>query len=403
VFNRERICLTRAVVLFQISKEDVVRESSLLRVVAPSAAPSASVNPCAEDDGLVGRAPALQEVRARIRRVAPTDTTVLITGETGTGKELVARAIHGQSRRAARPMVAAHLAAVPEGLIGSELFGHERGAFTGAERIRIGRFEQADRGTLFLDEVGELPAYVQVALLRVLQEGDVERVGGSQVRRVNVRVVAATNRNLEEAQQQGLFRPDLFYRLNVVPIQLPPLRERRDDVEMLALHFLQHAATRLGRRFDGIEPASLDHLRACAWPGNIRQLQNVVEHSAVLCDGPQLCVSASLVADRRTAAATPAGKPRLTLEEMKRRYIRHVLATTRGNMPRAATLLGIDRRSLYRMVERYRIERGTRHRLESGECPEGAGGPEGLEDPSGLESPWMNGDLAADGPALAAW
>jgi two-component system response regulator GlrR len=332
---------------------------SVLGFSASGAAP-APFNPFADDEGMIGRSSALQDALERIRRVAPTDATVLITGETGTGKEMAARAIHRRSRRAARPLVAAHLAAVPEGLIGSELFGHERGAFTGAERLRIGRFEVADRGTLFLDEVGELPAHVQVSLLRVLQEGEIERLGTNQARSVDVRVIAATNRNLDEAMQQGHFRPDLFYRLNVVPIQMPPLRERRDDIETLAMYFLERVAARLGRHFDRIEPVSLDRLRAFHWPGNIRQLQNVIEQSAILCDSQDLCVPPYIVTDSRTTSAVPILEAGLTLEDVKRRYVRQVLSVTRGNMPRAAAILAIDRRSLYRIVERYRIERPER-------------------------------------------
>jgi DNA-binding NtrC family response regulator len=196
----------------------------------------------------------------------------------------------------------------------------------------------------------------------VLQEGQVERMGSNQVHRVDVRVIAATNRNLEDAMEEGLFRPDLFYRLNVLPIHLPPLRERRDDIEMLALHFLARIASRLGRRFDRIEPVSLDRLRAFAWPGNIRQLQNVIEQCAVLCDGPQLYVPESVLMVRRPAVASTQDVG-LTLEDLKRRHICQVLSFTGGSMPRAAAMLGIDRRSLYRMVERYRIERpGRRNR-----------------------------------------
>jgi DNA-binding NtrC family response regulator len=336
-----------------------VRDASVLSFSSPGAEPSTSLDRFA-DSGVIGRSPALQAVLERIRRVAPTDTTVLITGETGTGKELAARAIHRGSQRATRPLIAAHLAAVPEGLAGSELFGHERGAFTGADRARIGRFEVADRATLFLDEVGELPAHVQVSLLRVLQEGEVERLGSSQTRRVDVRVIAATNRNLEDAMQQGEFREDLFYRLNVVPIHLAPLRERREDIEPLAVHFLARASAQLGRRFERIERASLDRLRAFHWPGNIRQLMNVIERSVILCDGPQLYVPDSVLSERRAPTAVPTFEGGLTLEDVKRSYIRQVLTMTHGNMPRAAAILAIDRRSLYRIVERYQIERPRR-------------------------------------------
>jgi DNA-binding NtrC family response regulator len=305
--------------------------------------------------------------------VAPTDASVLITGETGTGKELVAQAIHRQSARAMRPLVAAHLAAVPEALIGSELFGHERGAFTGADRVRIGRFELADRGTLFLDEVGELPCHVQVSLLRVLQEGDVERIGGNQKRRVDVRVIAATNRSLDEAMAQGVFRSDLYYRLNVMPIHLPPLRERPEDIVALAGHFLRHAAARMGRAVDRIEPASLDRLCVFDWPGNIRQLQNVIERSVIVCDGGELSIPEDMMTDRR-ASAPPAFEAGLTLEDVKRRYISHVLSITRGNMPRAAAILAIDRRSLYRIVERYGMQR-ERRRVGAGVEGRDGGGP----------------------------
>jgi transcriptional regulator with GAF, ATPase, and Fis domain len=312
-------------------------------------------------DGMVGRTAALGQTLERLRRVASTDTTVLITGETGTGKELVARAIHRRSRRASRPLVTAHLAAVPETLVGSELFGHERGAFTGADRTRIGRFELADQGTLFLDEVGELSAEVQVALLRALQEGEYERVGASQTRRVDVRVIAATNRDLNQAMREGRFRHDLFYRLGVFPVHLPPLRDRRDDIPALAEHFLGQVCARLGRRFAGIERSSLDRLMSADWPGNIRQLQNVIEHSAILCDGPQLWIPPDVVAEARPSAE-PAAPPRTvfdgspTLEEVKKRYISLLLSNTHGNLSRAAAILDVDRRSLYRMIDRYHLE-----------------------------------------------
>ncbi len=318
----------------------------------------ARVDPLGGIEGIVGNTPALRETLDRLQRVAPTDASVLITGETGTGKELLARAIHCRSRRAARPLVAAHLAAVPEALVSSELFGHERGAFTGADRCRIGRFEAADGGTLFLDEVGELSSDVQVALLRALQEGEFERVGTTVTRRVDVRVVAATNRDLEEAIDDGRFRADLFYRLSVFPIHLPSLRERRDDIPALAEHFLRRAATRLGRAFTSIEPASLARLLAFDWPGNIRQLQNVIEHSAILCDDDQLRVPPEVLSSRRVEK--DAGGPAMfadtpSLEEVKKRYIRHLIGATHGNVSRAAAILDVDRRSLYRMMERYQI------------------------------------------------
>jgi len=257
-------------------------------------------------DGIVGHARGVEEILDRIDRVSATNATVLITGETGTGKELVARAIHRRSRRSSHAMVSANLAALPHELVASELFGHEAGAFTGAVRRRIGRFEAAHASSLFLDEVGELPLGVQVALLRALQEGEFERVGSSQTTTADVRVIAATNRHLEEAIEEGLFRRDLFYRLAVFPIHLPPLRERREDIAHLADHFLAQVTDRIGRAFSGIDPDSIDRLTAYSWPGNIRELQNVIEHSAILSDGGLLQVPPMLLSTRMMAGPTTA-------------------------------------------------------------------------------------------------
>jgi formate hydrogenlyase transcriptional activator len=318
------------------------------------------VEPVDGADGIVGRTPVLRDVLERVRRVAPTDMPVLITGETGTGKELLARAIHARSRRASKHLVSVNLAALPETLAAAELFGHEKGAFTGADRLRVGRFEAAHYGTLFLDEVGELPADLQVMLLRALQDGQFERLGGGTPRRVDVRVVAATNRNLEQAMQEGRFREDLFYRLNVFPIHLPPLRERPQDIPALATHFLELAEQRLGRRFECIERESLRRLQEFRWPGNIRQLRNVIEQSAILCDDTQLHVPPAALTvsrtDSRAATTMPEALPgTATLEEIKKRHISELLATTRGNMLRAAAILDVDRRTLYRLVARYQI------------------------------------------------
>jgi transcriptional regulator with PAS, ATPase and Fis domain len=286
---------------------------------------------------------------------------VLITGETGTGKELLARAIHRRSRRASRHCVAVNLAAVPDTLAAAELFGHERGAFTGADRLRVGRFEAADHGTLFLDEIGELRADQQVMLLRVLQDGQVERLGGGAPRRVDVRLVAATNRDLTADVRDGRFREDLFYRLSVFPVRVPPLRERPEDIPSLTEYFLQRVASRLGRRFSGVDQVSMQRLQQYRWPGNIRQLQNVIEQSAVLSDGGELEVP-TRVLDESGIGATGrpeenddvfAGHP--TLEEIKKRYITHLLTSTHGNVVRAAAILDVDRRSLYRMIARYQL------------------------------------------------
>jgi PAS domain S-box-containing protein len=235
-----------------------------------------------------GESPAWRAAMDLVRRVAPVDTTVLLQGESGTGKELVARALHGLSPRHLRPLVTVNCAALPASLIESELFGHERGAFTGASAQRIGRFEQADDGTLFLDEVGELPPEAQAKLLRVLQEREFERVGGTRTFPCRARIVAATNRDLPEMAARGRFRADLLHRLNVFPITLPPLRQRRDDIPLLARHFIRKLEPRLGRQLLGFSPAAERHLRQYDWPGNVRELENVVERAALLADGPLL-------------------------------------------------------------------------------------------------------------------
>jgi transcriptional regulator with GAF, ATPase, and Fis domain len=235
-------------------------------------------------DEIVGTSPALQRVLSLVSKVAPTDASVLVTGETGTGKELVARAIHRQSRRSSLAFVSVNCAAIPRDLIASELFGHEKGSFTGAVQRRLGRFELAEGGTIFLDEVGELPMETQIALLRVLQEREFERLGGTRSIRTNVRVIAATNRNLQAAIAAGTFRSDLFYRLNVFPIEMPPLRERREDIPALVEGFVDRCARSAGKKIARINKKSLDLLQSYPWPGNIRELQNVIERSVILCE-----------------------------------------------------------------------------------------------------------------------
>jgi transcriptional regulator with GAF, ATPase, and Fis domain len=235
-------------------------------------------------DEIIGTSAALQKVLSLVSKVAPTDASVLVTGETGTGKEIVARVIHRRSRRASRPFVSVNCAAIPRGLIASELFGHEKGSFTGAVQRRFGRFELAEGGTIFLDEVGELPPETQIALLRVLQEHEFERVGGTRSIQTNVRVVAATNRNLQEAIASGTFRSDLFYRLNVFPIELPPLRERREDIPLLVEYFIHRCATNMGKNIRGIDKKSLELLQSYSWPGNIRELQSLIERSVIVCE-----------------------------------------------------------------------------------------------------------------------
>src|SRR5206468_400778 len=239
---------------------------------------------------IVGSSDALRTVLAQIAKVAPTDSTVLIQGETGTGKELIARAIHNRSGRGSRAFIRVHCAAIPPSLLASELFGHEKGSFTGALQRRLGRFESADGGTIFLDEIGELPLETQVTLLRVLQEREFERVGGNQPISIDVRVLTATNKDLNAAVTEGTFRRDLFYRLNVFPVQLPALRERRDDIPLLAEYLIDRYAKRVGKKITKISKKALDLLQAYYWPGNIRELQNVIERAVILSDGETFVV-----------------------------------------------------------------------------------------------------------------
>ena len=316
---------------------------------------------------IVGSAPRFEETLERIDRVSTTNATVLITGETGTGKELVARAIHRRSRRASQAMVCANLAALPSELVASELFGHEAGAFTGAVQRRIGRFEAAHASTLFLDEVGELPSGVQVALLRAVQEGEFERIGSNQARTADVRVIAATNRNLEEAIDEGLFRSDLFYRLAVFPIHLPPLRDRREDIPALADHFLAKVAERLGRAFVGIDAQSMDRLIEYRWPGNIRELQNVIEHSAILSDGGLLQVPPMLLSTRLIAGPTSSGLSH-TIESGERRLIEQALEESHGRVfgpTGAATRLAIPSSTLESKIKRLRINKHQYRSLDA--------------------------------------
>lgn len=242
---------------------------------------------------IVGSSPALQAVLSKVSKVAPSDSTVLITGETGTGKELIARAIHKRSHRSSRAFVSVNCAAIPHDLIASELFGHEKGAFTGAAQRRLGRFESAEGGTIFLDEVGELPAETQVSLLRVLQEREFQRIGGNESLKADVRVVAATNRNLESAIAKGEFREGLFYRLNVFPIEVPPLRQRKADIALLVEYFVDRYASKAGKKITGINKSSLELLKSYSWPGNIRELQNVIERSVIISDSENLFVDES--------------------------------------------------------------------------------------------------------------
>ena len=303
---------------------------------------------------VIGASPAFEQVLRMVEKVAPTGSTVLLTGETGTGKEVIADAIHELSPRAERRLVKVHCAAIPAMLLESELFGHTRGAFTGAVREKPGLFEVADGGTIFLDELGEIPLDMQVKLLRVLQTGEVQRIGETRTRRVDVRVIAATHRDLEVEVAQGRFREDLFYRLNVIPLLVPPLRRRGDDVLLLAQRFLERERTERGRtQVEGFSPEALAALRAHAWPGNVRELENAVERAAALAEGPLIGLDDLPEAVRGGgAAAEPAlALPEaVTLAEAERILIRHALDATGGNKKEAARRLGIGLATLYRKL-----------------------------------------------------
>jgi predicted ATPase/transcriptional regulator with GAF, ATPase, and Fis domain len=323
---------------------------------------------------IVGNSPALLAVLANVERVAPTDSTVLIYGETGTGKELFARAIHGRSARLDRPLVKVNCGAISAGLVESELFGHVKGAFTGAFDRRVGRFELADGGTLFLDEVSELPLETQVKLLRVLQEGEFEPVGSSRTVHVDVRIIAATNRNLEEAVRQGRFRSDLFYRLNVFPIQVPPLSERLSDVPQLLMFFLSRFAKKFGKKIDGVSQETMDSLAHYQWPGNIRELQNIIERAVVLSQGPILRLGPDLIptqvrdtpAEVKAAVAASADSTRSqslpTLEEVERRHILAALRQARGTIEGpvgAARILNLHPNTLRSRMKKLGIHRSS--------------------------------------------
>ena len=312
-------------------------------------------------EGIVGESPALQAVLRKVRQVAGVETTVLLTGETGTGKELIARALHEGSLRKERPMIKVNCGAIPQGVVESELFGHEKGAFTGALQRRIGRFELAHNGTLFMDEVGELPLDTQVKLLRVLQEREFERVGSTRPQQVDVRLVAATNRDLGHEVASGRFRADLFYRLNVFPIHIPPLRERAADIPLLVRHFLTQFQRKLAKPLKAVTAQSMERLQAYPWPGNIRELQNVLERACVLSSGPTVSVD-DLVAPRAVAPAATAGEPDpgpiVTLAENERLHIRRALTMASGKVHGpggAAAILGINPSTLRSRMEKLGI------------------------------------------------
>jgi transcriptional regulator with GAF, ATPase, and Fis domain len=348
----KRAALESAVEELELLREQLDKESLALRD---------ELDRVSMFEEIVGTSAALQAALSRVIKVAATDSTVLITGETGTGKELVARAIHRRSKRASRVFVSVNCAAVPRDLIASELFGHEKGAFTGATQQRLGRFELASGGTLFLDEVGELPPETQIALLRVLQEHEFERVGGTRSIRADVRVIAATNRDLQVAISAGSFRSDLFYRLHVFPIEMPSLRERREDIPLLVEYFIDRYARKAGKHFKNVEKRTLQVLKSYPWPGNIRELQNVIERSVILCESETFSIDESWL-----PLPVPAKEskrhielPR-RLEAQEKNMIEEALKSSRGRVfgpTGAAAKLGIPRSTLESKIKALEINK----------------------------------------------
>jgi DNA-binding NtrC family response regulator len=304
---------------------------------------------------IVASSPKMQEVLSTVERVAPTNSTVLLGGESGVGKDLIARVIHEKSRRASGPFIKINSTAIPENLLESELFGYEKGAFTGATTSKPGKFELADKGTLFLDEIGDVPPATQVKLLRVLQEREFERLGGTRTIKVDVRLVAATNRDLRAALEDGTFREDLYYRLNVVPIDIPPLRDHKEDIPALAALFVARFAKDSGRAITGISPAAMNLLLSHHWPGNVRELQNVIERGCALASGDQLDVGDIQLDSSRSRTSSSSDRflpDGMTLDQYEDEMIREALKRANGNKSQAARLLGLSRNAL-----RYRLSK----------------------------------------------
>jgi two-component system response regulator HydG len=314
----------------------------------------------AEFSGIIGKDPQMQNIYRLIEDIAPTDATVLIQGESGTGKELVARAVHWQSPRRNKPFIVINCSAYPATLLESELFGHEKGAFTGAIRQKIGRFEQADGGTVFLDEIGEIAPSAQIKLLRVLQSQKFERVGGEETLNVDVRILAATNKDLLKEVTSGSFREDLFYRLNVIPIHLPPLRERRNDIPLLARYFLRRFSTEQDKEIKDFSSEAMRLLLDYAWPGNVRELENSIEHTAVLAKRSKVEIS-DLPSSIRDVASTLVPEAPGTIVENEKKLLQDVLQECDWNKKKAALQLGISRSTLYEKIKKYHIRRPTIH------------------------------------------
>jgi PAS domain S-box-containing protein len=347
-----RWCLTR------VDVDD--RKQAVERAQRENLALREEIDKVSMFESIVGTSPALQAVLARVAKVARTDSTVLITGETGTGKELVARAIHKRSLRSDRPFVSVNCAAVPRDLIASELFGHEKGAFTGAIQRRVGRFELAEHGSIFLDEIGELPAETQIALLRVLQEREFQRVGSNLSLRADVRVIAATHRDLPEAIAAGTFRSDLYYRINVFPLEIPPLRERKEDIRLLVEYFIDRYASKAGKHIRHIARRSMDQLQSYAWPGNIRELQNVIERSVILCDTENFSVDESWLSAEPKADRVLAHD----MSAQEKEFIESALADCKGRVSGrsgAALKLGMPPSTLDSKIRALKIDKRRFH------------------------------------------
>jgi formate hydrogenlyase transcriptional activator len=311
-------------------------------------------------DGIVGESSVLKSVLQEVSLVAPTDSTVLILGETGTGKELIARAIHAKSKRSMRPFIRVNCAAIPPSLIASELFGHEKGAFTGALQRRLGRFEAANHGTIFLDEIGELPMETQITLLRVIQEREFERVGSSQPISVDVRIIAATNRDLKAAVTAGTFRRDMFYRLHVFPIQMPSLRERAEDIPLLVDYLIERYAEKAGKKVGSVKKVTIEMLQAYDWPGNIRELQNIIERAVILSEGETVSVSETWLKRESPKSSGPKAPLVATLAHREREVIEAALAESQGRISGpsgAAAKLGIPRQTLDSKIANLQISK----------------------------------------------
>jgi len=335
-------------VLQKISRhKNLLRENRYLR---------AEVNQKYNFEELVGESPGMREVYSMIDKVAKTKATVLIQGESGTGKELVARAIHFRSPRRERPFIKLNCAALPEDLLESELFGHEKGAFTGAVSRREGRFELADKGTLLLDEISETSSSFQTKLLRVLQEGEFERVGGTRTLKVDVRIIATTNRDLKKLVEEGKFRDDLYYRLNVLPIYLPPLRERREDIPLLTLHFLKKYSRRNGLKLKSISKECLQMLKEYYWPGNVRELENVIERMVVMNEKEALLPQDFAFLNLSSQNLNLSFSENLTLEEMEKKLIIETLRRTGGNRTKTAKILNISVRTIRNKLKKYNLK-----------------------------------------------